>query len=47
MSASEIKSFEDFWKMFTAMFYEVIAFIRKAFDLDDKIGNINPVYPTK
>lgn len=48
MSQSEIKSFEDFWKLFSNFFYEVIDFLKKTFpEIADKIGGILPVYPEK
>lgn len=48
MSAGEIKSFEDFWNLFSNFFYEVIDFLKKAFpEIADKIGGIHPVYPKK
>ena len=47
MSASEIKSFEDFWQLFTRLFYKVMDFLRSILDKEDadKVTNIVPQYP--
>ncbi len=44
MSANEIKSFEDFWKLLMNFFQAIIDFMKSAFGGKIDVGSTNTVY---